>query len=334
MNIGKQGADLCSSSMSQMVVEACLADVDLWRRYLDDIRGRYERRRDVMLAALESAMPEGATWTRPAGGLFLWATLPEVLDTTNLLARALRSNVAFVPGRAAYTDGRGGDSMRLNFSGVDEQEIQEGVRRIGAVVTEQLELYGDMVGEPLPRRRAVDRGEPVGETAPEGALVQFPRRPRGRAPVRVAVPLRGPSFERQISIAGAQRVVHALGELGHKAILIDVGRDLVEQLTDARPDAAIIVMHGAVGEDGSVQAVLEGLGIPHQAPSAAACRRVWDKAITKVCSMRQGSPCRRAWCSTVSRSRRSAPPARSRPSPSGSATRSSSSRPARAPRSA
>ena len=99
--------------------------------------------------------------------------------------------------------------------------------------------------------------------------------------MRVVVLAGGPSFERQISLSGAERVFHALGELGHKAILIDVGRDLVEQLTDARPDAAIIVMHGAVGEDGSVQAILEGLGIPHQSPSAAACRRVWDKAITK-----------------------------------------------------
>lgn len=91
----------------------------------------------------------------------------------------------------------------------------------------------------------------------------------------------GPSFERQISIAGAERVVLALGELGHKPIQIDVGRDLVERLTDARPDAAIIVMHGAVGEDGAVQSVVEALGIPHQSPSAAACRRTWDKAVTK-----------------------------------------------------
>ncbi|MFT4034018.1 MAG: D-alanine--D-alanine ligase [Patulibacter sp.] len=99
--------------------------------------------------------------------------------------------------------------------------------------------------------------------------------------MRVAVLGGGPSFERQVSIAGAERVVHALGELGHRALMIDVGRNLVEQLTDARPDAAIVVLHGAVGEDGSVQAVLEGLGIPHQSPNAAACRRVWDKAITK-----------------------------------------------------
>jgi 2-aminoadipate transaminase len=179
MNVGKQGADLCSSSMSQMVVEACLSDLSVWRAYLDDIRGRYVARRDVMLASLEAAMPEGATWTRPSGGLFLWVTLPAALDTTNLLARALRSNVAFVPGRAAYMDGRGGNAMRLNFSGVNEQEIREGVRRIGAVVTEQLSLYGDMVGEPLqPRRRAADQPDPASADAGQhtGALVEFPRR--------------------------------------------------------------------------------------------------------------------------------------------------------------
>lgn len=99
--------------------------------------------------------------------------------------------------------------------------------------------------------------------------------------MRVAVLSGGPGFERLVSIAGAERVVHALGELGHRAIQIDVGRDLVEQLTDARPDAAIIVMHGSVGEDGSVQSVLEALNIPHQSPSAVACRRCWDKAIAK-----------------------------------------------------
>ncbi|MBJ7471443.1 MAG: aminotransferase class I/II-fold pyridoxal phosphate-dependent enzyme, partial [Solirubrobacteraceae bacterium] len=177
MNTGKQGADLCSSSMSQVVVEACLKDVDLWRRYLDELRDRYRGRRDAMLESLETAMPAGATWTRPGGGLFLWATLPSQLDTTNLLARALRSNVAFVPGRGAYLDGRGGDSMRLNYSGVDEAAIREGVRRIGAVVTEQLELYGDMVGEPMPTRRASDGAsttqEPVDQQT-EGALVRFP----------------------------------------------------------------------------------------------------------------------------------------------------------------
>ena len=72
-----------------------------------------------MLEALEEHLPAEASWTRPQGGLFIWATLPDYIDTTDLLARALSRNVAFVPGRAAYMDGRGGSSMRLNFSGVD-----------------------------------------------------------------------------------------------------------------------------------------------------------------------------------------------------------------------
>ena len=108
-----------------------------------------------MLDALAEHFPPEATWTRPEGGLFIWATLPDYIDTTDLLARALRENVAFVPGRAAYLDGRGGSSMRLNFSGVGEDDIREGVRRIGKVVAEQVALYGTLTGaEPAPARRA------------------------------------------------------------------------------------------------------------------------------------------------------------------------------------
>ncbi len=94
----------------------------------------------------------------PQGGLFIWATLPDYIDTTDLLARALREeNVAFVPGRAAYLDGRGGSSMRLNFSGVGDDDIREGVRRIGKVVREQVALYGTLTGAAA-RGRA--RGRP------------------------------------------------------------------------------------------------------------------------------------------------------------------------------
>jgi 2-aminoadipate transaminase len=100
-----------------------------------------------MLDALAEHFPRQAEWTRPAGGLFIWATLPDFIDTTDLLARALRDNVAFVPGEAAFLDGRGRNAMRLNFSGSDEDSIREGIRRIGEVVTEQVELYGTLTGE-------------------------------------------------------------------------------------------------------------------------------------------------------------------------------------------
>jgi 2-aminoadipate transaminase len=176
MNLGKQAADLCSSSMTQLFVSAYFQEGD-WRAYVDSLIELYRRRRDAMLDALAEHFPREAAWTRPQGGLFIWATLPDYIDTTDLLARALRENVAFVPGRAAYLDGQGGSSMRLNFSGVDEAQIREGIRRIGAVVAEQVALYGTLTGTeparpipaerpaserladvlPLPRRRSRER---------------------------------------------------------------------------------------------------------------------------------------------------------------------------------
>ncbi|MDP9293152.1 MAG: PLP-dependent aminotransferase family protein [Actinomycetota bacterium] len=145
LSLGKQGVDLCSSPLTQHFVSAYFAERD-WRHYLATLVELYRRRRDAMLDALAEHFPAEATWTRPQGGLFIWATLPDYIDTTDLLARALRENVAFVPGRAAYLDGRGGSSMRLNFSGVGEDDIREGIRRIGRVVREQVALYGTLTG--------------------------------------------------------------------------------------------------------------------------------------------------------------------------------------------
>jgi 2-aminoadipate transaminase len=156
MNLGKQAADLCSSSLSQAFVGAYFADAD-WRRYLGELIGLYRHRRDVLLGALEEHLPAEASWTRPQGGLFVWATLPDYLDTTDLLARALRENVAFVPGRAAFLDGRGGSSLRLNFSMVRDDDLHEGVRRIGHVVREQLKLYSTLTGTEPAGARATER---------------------------------------------------------------------------------------------------------------------------------------------------------------------------------
>jgi 2-aminoadipate transaminase len=93
-------------------------------------------------------MPAEASWTRPEGGLFVWATLPAYVDTTDLLALAMeRHQVGFVPGRGAFLDGRGAQSMRLNFSGVREEIISEGVRRLGMAVTEVTELHRALGGD-------------------------------------------------------------------------------------------------------------------------------------------------------------------------------------------
>ncbi len=146
INLGKQEADLCTSTLSQLLVQAYF-EIGDWREYVRSLTEIYRSRRDAMLQALEDYFPPQAEWTRPGGGLFIWATLPDFIDTDDLLVRALRDNVAFVPGSGAYLDGRGHSSMRLNFSGSGEERIREGVRRIGEAVKEQLELYGTLTGE-------------------------------------------------------------------------------------------------------------------------------------------------------------------------------------------
>ncbi|MEA2283698.1 MAG: 2-aminoadipate transaminase [Solirubrobacteraceae bacterium] len=176
LTLGKQAADLCSASFTQYFVATYFAARD-WRAYLRTLVDLYRRRRDVMLEALAEHMPQAATWTHPQGGLFVWARLPDFIDTTDLLARALREHVAFVPGRGAYLDGRGASEMRLNFSGVGEDEIREGVRRIGTIVNEQIELFSTLTGSEAaaaPARTPTPRvdGEP-------GNVVPLARRRAG-----------------------------------------------------------------------------------------------------------------------------------------------------------
>src|SRR5215207_286584 len=146
INLGKQAADLCTSTLSQLMVQAYFEE-SRWRDYVESLTEVYRARRDTMLDALADHFPAAAEWTHPSGGLFIWVTLPDFIDTTDLLARALRDNVAFVPGEAAFLDGRGRSAMRLNFSGSGEDSIREGVRRIGEVVSEQVQLYGTLTGE-------------------------------------------------------------------------------------------------------------------------------------------------------------------------------------------
>ncbi len=180
LNLAKQGADLCSSPVTQMFVAAYFRRAGGWLEYVHGLRDLYRARRDAMLEALEEHFGEAASWTRPQGGLFIWATLDERIDTTDLLALARDSEgVAFVPGRAAYMDGRsGGSSMRLNFAGVPEHEIREGVRRIGRAIREQVGLLGSLSGPPGARGTASPRARPEqeGPGAPLADVVALPRR--------------------------------------------------------------------------------------------------------------------------------------------------------------
>jgi 2-aminoadipate transaminase len=182
MNIGKQAADLCSSSISQYFVGAYF-DSGPWEDYVRSLIEIYRRRRDVMLDSLAEEFPREAEWTHPQGGLFIWATMPDYIDTTDLLARALDRHVAFVPGRAAFLDGRGGSAMRLNFSGVDEDQIREGIRRLGEVVREQVALYSTLTGARPQRQKPRPAASPA-ERLPaisEERLAEVLRLPRKRA---------------------------------------------------------------------------------------------------------------------------------------------------------
>jgi 2-aminoadipate transaminase len=104
-------------------------------RHVRRLREVYRERRDAMLAALERRMPEGTSWTRPAGGLFLWVTLPEGLDSAALLPAALAADVAYVAGAPFFATGGGERTLRLNFSYCPPPVIAEGVRRLGEVVS-------------------------------------------------------------------------------------------------------------------------------------------------------------------------------------------------------
>jgi 2-aminoadipate transaminase len=149
LNLGKQGADLCSSPMTQLFVAAYFAERaaggrPAWIEYVEGLRDLYRRRRDVMLESLQEHFGGRASWTRPEGGLFIWATLDGV-DTTDLMARSRA--VAFVPGRSAYMDGRSGSgSMRLNFAGVPDEDIREGIRRIGRTMGADTGMFSALTG--------------------------------------------------------------------------------------------------------------------------------------------------------------------------------------------
>ena len=129
----KQGADLHSSTFCQYVAYE-VAKGGFLDRHVRRIRTVYGERRDAMLRALDTYAPPGVRWTRPGGGLFLWATLPEGFDTLKLLDEAVAEKVAFVPGSAFYPCGGGERTMRLNFSYAAPDVIEEGIKRLCTVI--------------------------------------------------------------------------------------------------------------------------------------------------------------------------------------------------------
>lgn len=138
--LAKEAADLCSSPFTQLVAAEYLSSPHV-AEDLEIVRKVYKERRDTMLDAIDQHFPRDVKVSVPEGGLFLWVTLPGSIDTKAMLARALEEGVAYVPGTAFYprkADGR--TSMRLNFSYPSVAEIEEGIRRLGVVVTDELDF--------------------------------------------------------------------------------------------------------------------------------------------------------------------------------------------------
>jgi 2-aminoadipate transaminase len=141
----KEAADLCGSSFTMAVTERYFAG-DRWRANLDSLVSLYRFRRDAMLEAMAEHFPPDAAWTHPAGGFYVWASLPEYIDTQAMLAAAVDRKVAYVPGTAFYPDGRGNDQMRLAFCYPSEDSIREGIARLGVLLAEQEQRYRSLRG--------------------------------------------------------------------------------------------------------------------------------------------------------------------------------------------
>ncbi len=129
----KQGTDLHTSTFNQMVAHE-VGRGGFFDRHVLTIREVYRHRRDIMLESLQESMPDGVRWTKPQGGLFLWVTLPDHMDTKKIFLDAVKEKVAFVPGESFYPNGGGINSMRLNFSNATPQKIQEGISRLSKVI--------------------------------------------------------------------------------------------------------------------------------------------------------------------------------------------------------
>ena len=142
----KEAADLCQSNLTQAIAQRWFA-TQPWQGQIQTFRDVYRERCDAMLGELAASFPSSCHWTVPTGGFFVWLRLPHGLDSKQLLAKALRARVAYVPGAAFYADGGGGEELRLSFCFPPPERIREGVRRLAEVVHDEIDfahaLFGD-----------------------------------------------------------------------------------------------------------------------------------------------------------------------------------------------
>jgi 2-aminoadipate transaminase len=133
----KQGTDLHTGTYAQMVTYETARDgfVD---EHVETIRRVYDERRRLMLSLMAALFPPGVTWTRPKGGLFVWVSLPPTMDSASLLEKAVESKVAFVPGEPFHAKGGGRNTLRMNFSNAQPEQIEQGMKRLAAVIETEM----------------------------------------------------------------------------------------------------------------------------------------------------------------------------------------------------
>jgi 2-aminoadipate transaminase len=136
--VAKQSADVCANVLGQRIAHEYIIRGKIDPQ-IEKIKKIYSRKLNLMLSGMDEMMPEGISWTRPDGGMFLWATLPETMDSAELLKKALKKRVAFVTGKAFYADPKDGSTtMRLNFTHPSDEMITEGMRRLGSVLNQEI----------------------------------------------------------------------------------------------------------------------------------------------------------------------------------------------------
>ncbi|MFZ9043130.1 MAG: PLP-dependent aminotransferase family protein [Candidatus Nanopelagicaceae bacterium] len=135
--IASESSILCPSNFSQMAIASYLANQP-WREQIASFCALYKVRRDAMLSALDAYFPKAATWTKPAGGFYVWATLPPEIDTKAMVPKAIAAKVAYVPGTAFYADGFGSWSLRISYCYPTPERITQGVMALSKVVEQEM----------------------------------------------------------------------------------------------------------------------------------------------------------------------------------------------------
>jgi len=135
--MAKQGADLQASTILQMQLDKFLELCDL-DKHIEKIKVAYKIRRDLMVNMMKEEFPEGVQFTYPEGGLFTWVVLPKHINARELALKAIEKNVAFVPGGSFFPNGGNENTMRLNYSNMDEERIILGVKRLAEAIKEMM----------------------------------------------------------------------------------------------------------------------------------------------------------------------------------------------------